>query len=268
LSYANVLSTVCLFLLLGGGAWAAAKLPKNSVGSAQLRSNSVTGAKVKDGSLGGADIDASSLGTVPGATHAANADVAGHSQTADTATHAQSADSAIRADNAAHSDDATHATSADSAATAEEAFTLGGFGQGTFLRREYVKRLNYIGISCSGASGPPCSEDFLTIGGLSLHANCFFLGVPRLQLFAQGQSGSSTYALIDRSGTWDQKEIPAGEAIEDLHGEVADGSVLYVDGGSTISIDLHMASYVDGTNQAGCEVLGTALLTGNPPQPQ
>jgi hypothetical protein len=51
LSYANVISTLCLFLLLGGGAYAAIKLPANSVGSKQLKDGSVTGAKVKSGSL-------------------------------------------------------------------------------------------------------------------------------------------------------------------------------------------------------------------------
>jgi hypothetical protein len=34
LSYANVISTICLFILLGGGAYAAAELPAKSVGTA------------------------------------------------------------------------------------------------------------------------------------------------------------------------------------------------------------------------------------------
>jgi hypothetical protein len=34
LTYANVMSTLCFFLLLGGGAYAATQLPKNSVGGA------------------------------------------------------------------------------------------------------------------------------------------------------------------------------------------------------------------------------------------
>src|SRR6476660_4201793 len=77
LSYANVISTVCLFLLLGGGAaYAASHLGKNSVGSKQLRKNAVTGAKVKDQSLTGRDINASNLGTVPSATHATKAETA------------------------------------------------------------------------------------------------------------------------------------------------------------------------------------------------
>jgi hypothetical protein len=36
LTYANVVSTLCLFLLLGGEAYAATQLPKNSVGTKQL----------------------------------------------------------------------------------------------------------------------------------------------------------------------------------------------------------------------------------------
>jgi hypothetical protein len=85
LTYANVISTICLFLLLGGGAaFAASQLGKNSVGSKQLKKNSVTtakikngavttekitdgavtGAKVLDGSLTGADINQSTLTSV------------------------------------------------------------------------------------------------------------------------------------------------------------------------------------------------------------
>jgi hypothetical protein len=52
LSYANVIASVAMFFALGGaGAWAATRLPTNSVGSAQLREGAVTGAAVKDGSL-------------------------------------------------------------------------------------------------------------------------------------------------------------------------------------------------------------------------
>ena len=52
LTYANVISTLCLFLLLGGGAaFAATKLGKNTVGTRQLKNGAVTAAKVKSGSL-------------------------------------------------------------------------------------------------------------------------------------------------------------------------------------------------------------------------
>lgn len=95
LTYANVISTLALFLVLGGGAaYAAAHLPKNSVGAGQLKNGAVTGAKVKDGSLTGADVNAATLGQVPSATRAQTAGKA------DSATTATSADSARRADGA------------------------------------------------------------------------------------------------------------------------------------------------------------------------
>jgi hypothetical protein len=45
LTYANIISTVCLFLLLGGTAYATLSLPKNSVGSKQLKPHAVTSTK-------------------------------------------------------------------------------------------------------------------------------------------------------------------------------------------------------------------------------
>lgn len=46
LTYANVVATLALFVALGGGAYAAIKLPANSVGTKQLRSRAVTPAKL------------------------------------------------------------------------------------------------------------------------------------------------------------------------------------------------------------------------------
>jgi hypothetical protein len=46
LTYANVISTLCLFLLLGGGAYAATQLPKNSVGTKQIKNGAVTQRKI------------------------------------------------------------------------------------------------------------------------------------------------------------------------------------------------------------------------------
>ncbi len=84
LTYSNVVSTLCLILLIGSGAaYAASHLGKNSVGSKQLKKNSVatakikneavTAAKVKKGTLTGTQINASTLGTVPSATSATSA---------------------------------------------------------------------------------------------------------------------------------------------------------------------------------------------------
>ena len=51
MSYANVMATIAVFLALGGGAYAALRLPKNSVGTRQIKDGAVNSAKVKNGSL-------------------------------------------------------------------------------------------------------------------------------------------------------------------------------------------------------------------------
>jgi hypothetical protein len=56
ISYANVVSTLALFIALGGVSYAAVKLPAHSVGTRQIKSNAVTGAKVRDHSLTALDI--------------------------------------------------------------------------------------------------------------------------------------------------------------------------------------------------------------------
>jgi hypothetical protein len=47
LTYANVAATLALFVALGGSSYAAATLPRNSVGSRQLKTNSVGAAELK-----------------------------------------------------------------------------------------------------------------------------------------------------------------------------------------------------------------------------
>jgi hypothetical protein len=105
LTYANVIATLALFLALGGGAYAASQLPKNSVGTKQLKKNAVTAAKIKEGAVTGSKIKLSSLGTVPNASHA------------------DAASSAGSAANAGHADSATTAGSATTAQTAVTAQT-------------------------------------------------------------------------------------------------------------------------------------------------
>ncbi len=125
LTYANVVATLALFLVLSGGAaYAAAKLDKNSVGTKQLKNGAVTTAKLKNGSVTGAKVAVSSLGTVPSATSASHADSAtsaGHAESATSASHADNATNAAHADSAssaAHADSATQAESASNAANA------------------------------------------------------------------------------------------------------------------------------------------------------
>lgn len=75
ISYANVMSTIAVFLALGGISWAAATLPKNSVGTKQLRKSAVnnsdirgravSGPKVRKDTLSGYHINESGLTNVP-----------------------------------------------------------------------------------------------------------------------------------------------------------------------------------------------------------
>jgi hypothetical protein len=87
LSFLNIVAAAAIFIVLGGGAYAASQLPKNSVtskqiknksvkakdlgknavGSKQLKANAVSGPKVANDSLKGEDIDESTLSTVDAA---------------------------------------------------------------------------------------------------------------------------------------------------------------------------------------------------------
>jgi hypothetical protein len=51
LNHATIVAYLALFAALGGGAYAALRLPKNSVGARQLRKNAVRSSKVKNRSL-------------------------------------------------------------------------------------------------------------------------------------------------------------------------------------------------------------------------
>jgi hypothetical protein len=96
ITYANVMSSIAVFLILGGATAFAAqkigsneikgnsittgkikkeavttsKIKKNSINTAKIQKDAVTGEKVKDGSLTGSDINLSTIGTVPSAASA------------------------------------------------------------------------------------------------------------------------------------------------------------------------------------------------------
>lgn len=63
LTYANVMSTLAVFMVLGGGAAVASNhiLPKNSVGTPQLKKNAVTKAKIKKNAIDSSRIRDGSL---------------------------------------------------------------------------------------------------------------------------------------------------------------------------------------------------------------
>ncbi|HWM53931.1 MAG TPA: hypothetical protein VNO20_00880 [Solirubrobacterales bacterium] len=86
LSYANVMSSIAVFLVLGGATAIAAKkigtnqlkgnsvttgkIKKEAVSKAKIKKNAVDGSKVRDGSLTGVDVNVSTLPTVPSAASA------------------------------------------------------------------------------------------------------------------------------------------------------------------------------------------------------
>jgi hypothetical protein len=61
LTYANVMATFAVFIALGGGAYAALRLPANSVGAKQIKKNAVNSSKVANGSLLAGDFKAGQL---------------------------------------------------------------------------------------------------------------------------------------------------------------------------------------------------------------
>ena len=108
---AVIISTLALFVALGGTGYAAFSLPKNSVGAKQLKRNAVTTPKIKNGAVTGAKMNFRGV-IVPQAANASFATTAGSATSATNATnagHASSADSAASA---------TTATNAGTAATA------------------------------------------------------------------------------------------------------------------------------------------------------
>jgi hypothetical protein len=86
ITYANVMSSIAVFLVLGGASAYAAKkigsneikgnsittgkLKKNAVTASKIKKNSITTAKIKNGAVTGPKVNVSTLGTVPNATRA------------------------------------------------------------------------------------------------------------------------------------------------------------------------------------------------------
>lgn len=192
LTYANVVSTLALFLAIAGGtALAADHLGKNSVGTAQIKKGAVTTTKIKNGAVTGAKIKLATLGTVPSATSASSAstattagradsaksanfadsaktaasadsaNTAGHAATADSATSAGHADTANTATSAGHADSATSAAHADSASSAADADALGGSPPQSFMRSDRFA----FGTADTEPSTP---QTVLSIGGVEV----------------------------------------------------------------------------------------------------
>src|SRR5687768_2246345 len=67
MTYANVMSTLAVFIALGGSAYAVGQ-----ISGAQLKNRSVSGKKLKRNTIGGSTVKESRLGRVPLARRAGN----------------------------------------------------------------------------------------------------------------------------------------------------------------------------------------------------
>jgi hypothetical protein len=87
LTYANVMSSIAVFLLLGGAtAFAASKIGSNQIKSnaittGKIKKEAITTTKIKKDAVTGAKVKESSLGQVPSALNATNSTNAGNANT-------------------------------------------------------------------------------------------------------------------------------------------------------------------------------------------
>jgi hypothetical protein len=97
LTYANVMSSIAVFLVLGGATAVAAKkigsneikgnsittgkIKKEAVSSSKIKKNAVTTPKIANGAVTGAKLNLGTVGTVPNAAHANSADNANNANT-------------------------------------------------------------------------------------------------------------------------------------------------------------------------------------------
>jgi hypothetical protein len=128
LTYANVVSTICLFIVLGGTAYAGASALING---AKIKDHTIAGKKLKNNTVGGGQVNESSLGKVRSATHADTASSATSANAANTAATANTANSANTAATATRALTADTATTANSATNA---LALGGLDSSFFER--------------------------------------------------------------------------------------------------------------------------------------
>jgi hypothetical protein len=98
ITYANVMSSIAVFLVLGGASAYAAKkigsneikgnsittgkIKKEAVSASKIKKNSITTSKIANGAVTGAKLNLGTVGTVPNANHANTAD---NAKTADSA---------------------------------------------------------------------------------------------------------------------------------------------------------------------------------------
>ena len=132
LTYANVVSSLALFVGLGGVSYAATTLPRDSVGPTQIRAEAVRSGKIADGAVTAVKLSdgvrerlARAVRAPAVTTTTSIPESVKHAEIADRAATAGSADTAATAGSAKHAETATTATTAGSASTAAYADSAG-----------------------------------------------------------------------------------------------------------------------------------------------
>jgi hypothetical protein len=247
LTYANVMSSIAVFLVLAGGtAFAANQLGKNTVGSKQLKKNAVTtakikkeavtAAKVKKGSLTGADINLSTLGKVPSASKADSATTATSATTAANAGHASSADTATNAN---------HATSADS------------------VSMVHVFKAGAVPAGASEATAPKI--ELGSVGPFNFYGKCFAEGGDINEVtYIELTSGEATVGSEDGADFASPSTGYLLTSTPEVERQMEEDSSAGPNEFSARSDDEEFqASATDGTEITG-EIGGTGAKQGNP----
>ena len=226
-TYANVMSSIAVFIVLGGAAFAATQLPKNSVGTKQLKKNAVNGSKVKNGSLTGADLNLSSLGTVP---------------------------SASNANHAASADNATNAANATNATNAGNANTVAGM---------HVAKLNYV-TGANAAKSVIFSADGLTLYGECASKNLEFTAtssVDNSEIYESGNYlGTYNGGFDDNFDVGDVEEI--GNEIGDASQDEVQGQLVFsTPAGAEVTAEFYLNDFASYGETSNCSVQGTVIYS-------
>jgi hypothetical protein len=225
LTYANVMSSIAVFLVLGGATAIAAGLAKNSVGSKQLKKgavttakikkNAVTTAKIKNKAVTGAKINLGSLGTVPSATHATTADTA---------------------------------KSAETAKSADNANTVAG---------NTIRKIFY------DTNATTAKTELLSLGGLILTASCES-GEPELiATTSVGNSGIHSVTVNNSDETFydEDDEFNPGEPFDVFEGETDSAQTTFTYGSPTGSTVIGSIGIEEGDfNNNDCALFGSVTI--------
>ncbi len=287
LTYANVMSTIAVFLVIGGGTAYAAKqiLPKNSVGAKQIKKGAITGAKIKNGAVGagalaGGAVTAGKLaaGAVasadisPGAVTSgaiANQAVGTSKISAGAVSNGALANNAVTSakvqDGSLTGADVAPNTFLAAGGTAADSTHLDGLGPTDFVRGK-GRLMSARTIVPAGGSAEILDFDFAHIEGTcpgSVPTQSLFADLPNLEnaIYTAIDSGASSTA----PGTTDVQtanSLAAGSSLTATHTTTSPQSVTwqaaYNDGSEEVA-----TAWISGQDEAGSCVFiaqGTTTL--------